>query len=60
MIKTIALIFSIHKKQIQTDLEQVLQKERERLEILLDWCYTEQFEKELDSILKRQFEKNCL
>ena len=35
MIKTIALIFSIHKNQIQTDLKQVLQKERERFEILL-------------------------
>ena len=45
MIKTIALIFSIHKKQIQTDLGQVLQKERERLEILLDRCYTEQLKK---------------
>ena len=56
MIKTIAFIFSIHKKQIQTDLEQVLQKERERLEILLDQCYTEQLEKELDCILKRRNE----
>ena len=56
MIKTIALIFFIHKKQIQTDLEQVLQKERERLEILLGQCYTEQLEKELDCILKRQKE----
>ena len=41
MVKTIALIFSINKKQVQTDLEQVLQKERERLEISIDWCYTE-------------------
>ena len=56
MIKTIALIFSIYKKQIQMDLEQVLQKERERLEILLGQCYTEQLEKELDCILKRQKE----
>ena len=32
-IKTIALIFSIHKKQIQTDLEQVMQK-REK-----DWRF---------------------
>ena len=56
MIKTTALIFSIHKKQIQTDLEQVLQKERERLEILLGQCYIEQLEKELDCILKRQKE----
>ena len=56
MIKTIALIFSIHRKQIQTDLKQVLQKERERLEILLGQCYTEQLEKELDCILKRQIE----
>ena len=31
-------------------------KERERLEILLNQCYTEQFEKELDCILKRQKE----
>ena len=56
MVKTIALIFSIYKKQIQTDLEQVLQKERERLEILIGQCYTEQLEKELDCILKRQIE----
>ena len=56
MIKTIALIFSIHKKQMQTDLEQILQKERERLEILLGQCYTEQLEKELDFVLKRQKE----
>ena len=37
-----------------------MQKERERLEILLGQCYTEELEKELDSILKRQrvaFEK---
>ena len=34
------------------DLEQVLQKERERLEILLDQCYTEQLKKELNCILK--------
>ena len=38
------------------DLEQVLQKERERLEILPDQCYTEQLEKELDCILKQQKE----
>ena len=56
MIKTIALIFSIHKKQTQTDLEQALQKERERLEISLDQCCTEQIEKELDCSLKRQKE----
>ena len=56
MIKTIVLIFSIHKKQIQTDSQQVLQKERERLEILLDQSHTEQFETELDCILKRQKE----
>ena len=30
---------------MQPDLEQVLQKERERFEILPDRCYTEQFEK---------------
>ena len=50
------MIFSIHKKQIQTDLEQALQKERERLEILLGQSCTEQLEKELDCILKRQKE----
>ena len=45
--KAIALIFSIHRKQIQTDLEQVLQKGIERLEILPghDQCYTGQLEK---------------
>ena len=51
MVKTIALIFSIHKKQVQTDLEQALQEKRK---ILTDRCYTEQFEKELDCIPKRQ------
>ena len=44
------------QKQIQTNLEQVLQKEKERLEIFLGQCYTEQLEKELDCILKRQKE----
>ena len=56
VVKTIALIFSIHKKQVQTDLEQALQKKRERLEISIDRCYTEQSEKELNCILKRQKE----
>ena len=56
MVKTIALIFSFHKKRVQTDLEQALKKERERLEISIDQCYTEQSEKELNCILKRQKE----
>ena len=56
MVNTIALIFSIHKNQVQTDLEQALQKERERFEISIDRCYTEQSGKELDCILKRQKE----
>ena len=56
MVKTIAFIFPIKKKQVQTDLEQALQKERERLEISIDRCYTEQSEKELDCTLKRQKE----
>ena len=55
-IKIIALIFSIHKKQVQTDLEQALQKERERLKISIDRYNTEQSEKELECILKRQKE----
>ena len=49
-------MFFIHKKHIQTDLEQGLQKEREKLEILPGQCHTEQLEKELDCTLKRQKE----
>ena len=57
MVKNIAIIFSIHKKQIQSELDIFfLQKERFRLEDLLDQNHSEQNEKELDCILQRQKE----
>ena len=56
MVKTIAMIYSIHKKQIQSDLEKLLSNERLRLESLLDQKYSEQTERELECILKRQKE----
>ena len=34
MVKTIAMIYSIHKKQIESDLEKLLSNERLRLESL--------------------------
>ena len=36
MVKTIAMIFSIHKKQIETELEKTLEKENDRLQSLLN------------------------
>ena len=56
MVKNIAIIFSIHKKQVQSELDIFLQKERSRLEDLLDQDHSEETEKELDCILKRQKE----
>ena len=56
MIKTIAMVYSIHKKQIESDLEKLLRNERLRLESLLDQKYTGQTERELECILKRQKE----
>ena len=56
MVKTIAKIYSIHKKQIESDLEKLLSNERLRLESLLDQKYSEQTERELECILKRQKE----
>ena len=56
MVKTIAMIYSIHKKQIQLDLEKVLSDARLRLENLLDQKYSKQTERELECILKRQKE----
>ena len=56
MVKTIAMIYSIHKKQTESDLEKLLSNERLRLESLLDQKYSEQPERELECILKRQKE----
>ena len=56
MVKTIAMIYSIHKKQIESDLEKLLSNERLRLENLLDQKYSEQTERELECILKSQKE----
>ena len=56
MVKNIAIIFSVHKKQVQSDLEKFLQKERLRLETLSDQDHSEQTENELDCISKRQKE----
>ena len=56
MVKTITMIYSIHKKQIESDLEKLLSNERLRLESLSDQKYSEQTERELECILKRQKE----
>ena len=56
MVKTIALIYSIHKKQLESDLEKLLNNERLRLENLLDQKYSEHTKRELECILKRQKE----
>ena len=56
MVKTIAMIYSIHKKQIESDLEKLSSNRRLRLESLLDQKYSEQTERELECILKRQKE----
>ena len=45
MVKTIAMIYSMHKKQIQSS------DKRLRLENLLDQKYSEQTERELECIL---------
>ena len=55
-VKTIAMIYFIHKKQIESDLEKLLSKERLRLENLLDQRYSEPTERELECILERQKE----
>ena len=40
MVKTIGMIYSIHKKQIESDLEKLISSERLRLEsLLLDQKY---------------------
>ena len=56
MVKTITMIYSIHKKQIESELEKLLSNERLRLESLLHQKYPEQTERELECILKRQKE----
>ena len=56
MVKNIAITFSIHKKQVQSELDIFLQKESSRLEGLLDQDHSDQIVKELDCILKRQKE----
>ena len=56
MVKTITMIYSIHKKQKESDLEKLLSNERLRLESLSDQKYSEQTEREPESILKRQKE----
>ena len=56
MVKTITMTDSIHKKQIESDLEKLLSNERLNLESLLDQKYSEQTERELECILKRQKE----
>ena len=50
------MIYSIHKKQIESELEKLLSNERLRLESLLHQKYPEQTERELECILKRQKE----
>ena len=47
MVKTIAMIYSIHRKQIESDLEKLLSNERLRLGSLVVQKYSEQTEKEL-------------
>ena len=54
LVKTIAMIYSIHKKQLESDLEKLSSNERLRLENLLDQKYSEETERELECILKRQ------
>ena len=56
LVKTIAIMFSIQKKRVSSELEKNLQNERLRLETLLDQNFSIQAEKELDCILKRQKE----
>ena len=56
MVKTIAMIYSIHKNQIKSDLEKLSSNERLNLENLLDEKYSEQTERGLECILKRQKE----
>ena len=56
MVKTIVMIYSIHKKQIESDLEKLISNERLRLENLSDQKHSEQTEKELECILKRRKE----
>ena len=56
MAKTITVIYFIHKKQIESDLEKLSSNERLSLESLLDQKYSEQTETELECILKRQKE----
>ena len=36
IVKTIAMIFSIYKKQIETELEKPLEKDKDRLQYLLN------------------------
>ena len=56
MVKTITMIHSIHKKEKESDLEKLLSNKRLRLESLSDQKYSEQTERELEWILKRQKE----
>ena len=53
MVKTIAMIFSIHKKQIETELEKTLEKEKDRLQSLLNENHSEHIVKELEYVSKR-------
>ena len=46
----------IYKKQIESGLEKILSNKRLRLENLSDQKYSEQTERELECILKRQKE----
>ena len=56
LVKTIAIDFSIRKKQIETSLEKFLEKEKQKYENLLDEGYSEGIAKQLTCILRRQKE----
>ena len=47
------MIFSIHKKQIETNLEKTLEKEKDRFQSLLNENYSEHIVKELEYVSKR-------
>ena len=51
--KTIAMIFSIHKKQIETELEKTQEKGKGRSQSLLNEKHSEHIVKELEYVSKR-------
>ena len=53
MVRSLTVVYSIQKKQVERELKKALKKEKENIEDLLEINYCENKVKELDTIKKR-------